>query len=216
MRILALSMAMMTAQAEIVDRVAVTVGHSVITLSEVKLQAAVTALIEGASPKLDAVALRLAANRRIEQALLRREMVLGGYEPAAPEAAQSVLASLKRDRFGGDEAAYRRALADYGVSEDDLLEQLQWQVTLLRFIELRFRPGVQITSEEVAAYYEETFLPSWSGAAPPPALEDVAQRIETLLASERVNQLMDRWLNATRAQLDIVFREEAFQPEAAP
>lgn len=207
---------MASLDAEIVDRVAVTVGNSVITLSEVKLQAAVTALIEGAPAEPSTTALRQAAERRVEQVLLRREMVIGGYEPAGPEAAQAVLSSLKRDRFGGDEAAYRNALAEYGVSEDDLLDQLQWQVTLLRFIELRFRPGVQISSEEVAAYYEETFLPAWQGPGPPPALETVADQIELLLASERVNNLVERWLNSTRAQLDIVFREEAFQLEGKP
>lgn len=208
--------AMASLDAEVVDRVAVTVGNSVITLSEVKLQAAVTALIEGAPAAASSTALRQAAERRVEQVLLRREMVIGGYEPAGPEAAQAVLSSLKRDRFGGEETAYRKALAEYGVSEDDLLDQLQWQVTLLRFIELRFRPGVQISSEEVAAYYEEKFLPAWQGPGPPPALDDVADRIELLLAYEQVNNLVERWLNSTRAQLDIVFREEAFQAEGAP
>lgn len=216
MRILVLSLAIAACQAEIVDRVAVTVGNSVITLSEVKMQAAVTALIEDARPRMDAGTLRQAAERRVEQVLLRREMVIGGYEPAGPEAAQTVLASLKRDRFGGDEAAYQVALSEYGVGEDDLLDQLQWQVTLLRFIELRFRPGVQIPTEEVAAYYQETFLPGWNGPGPPPVLEEMSERIELLLASERVSNLVDRWLNSTRGQLDIVFREEAFQGEDSP
>jgi peptidyl-prolyl cis-trans isomerase SurA len=216
MRILLLSLAVVSARAEIVDRVAVTVGNTVITLSEVKLQAKVAALIEGAAAALDAEALRRAADRRVEQVLLRREMVLGGYAPAGPEAAQAVLESLKRDRFGGDEAAYRRALADYGVTEDDLLDQLQWQVTLLRFIEVRFRPGVQIPAEDIATYYEETFAPGWPGPGPAPALDDVAEQIENQLAAERVGSLVDRWLNATRAQLDIVYREEAFAGDARP
>jgi hypothetical protein len=216
MRLALLSLAIAAAHAEIVDRVAVTVANSVITLSEVELQAKVTALIEGVPPKLDPSALRQAADRRVEQVLLRREMVIGGYDPAGPDAAQAVLDSLKRERFRGDAAAYREALRDYGVSEEDLLDQLQWQVTLLRFIEARFRPGVQIPSEDVAAYYRETFLPQWKGPGEPPALDDMSERIELLLASERVNQLVDRWLNSTRAQLDIAYREEAFRHEAAP
>jgi peptidyl-prolyl cis-trans isomerase SurA len=210
MRFLLVSLIIAAASAEIVDRVAVTAGNSVVTLSEVLIQARVAALIEGHPPKFDRATLRQSADRRVEQILLRREMILGDYAPAGTEAAQAVLASLKRDRFSGDESAYRAALAEYGVSEDDLLDQLQWQVTLLRFVEFRFRPGVQIPLEDITAYYEETFLPSWKGPGKPPALDDVSDQIELLLASEQVNNLVDRWLNSTRSQLDIVYREEAF------
>lgn len=197
-------------RAEIVDRVAVTVGNSVVTLSEVKIQAKVAAMIEGQAPRLNSQTLRQAAERRIEQVLLRREMVFGGYEPAGPESARMVLDSLKRDRFSSDDVAYRQALEQYEVTEEDLLDQLQWQVTLLRFIEFRFRPGVQVPTEDITAYYEETFLPSWRGPGQPPPQQAMAEQIELILASAQVNNLVDRWLNSTRSQLDIAYREEAF------
>ena len=40
-------------------------------------------------------------------------------------------------------------------TEDQLRRYLQWQLTVLRFIDQRFRPGVLVTEEEVRAYYDE-------------------------------------------------------------
>lgn len=216
MKLAALLLLSTAIHAEIVDRVAVTVGNSVVTLSEVLIQARVTALIEGVAPRFDGPALRLAADRRVEQILLRREMILGDYAPAGTDSAQALLDSLKRDRFRGNADAYRKGLVEYGVTEEELLDQLQWQVTLLRFIELRFRPGVQVPGEDIAAYYRETFLPSWTEAGTPPPLEDVSDRIEMILATAQLNNLVDRWLNATRSQLDIQYREDAFRDAEDP
>jgi hypothetical protein len=38
----------------------------------------------------------------------------------------------------------------------------------------------------------------------------MAEQIELILSSAQVNNLVDRWLNSTRSQLDIAYREEAF------
>jgi hypothetical protein len=104
-------------------------------------------------------------------------------------------------------------LEAYRVSEPDLVAQLQWQVTLLRFIDSRFRPGIQVSPEDVLSYYEQKFIPDWraTSTAPPPPAGQVRNRIELLLEQQQLDASVERWLNQARTQTVIRFREEAFR-----
>ena len=43
----------------------------------------------------------------------------------------------------------------YGLTEPKLREQLLWQLTVLQFIDERFRGGVVVTDDDVRDYYDE-------------------------------------------------------------
>jgi len=202
---------------EIIDRIAVTVDASVITMSEIVLQLRITAMLEDKPLKLDEEAIREAADRLIEQTLVRREIAIADYPAPSPDVADKALQDLKQQRYGSD-AIYRAALQKYGVTEAALKSQLLWQLTLLRFVEVRFRPSVQIPTEEVRAYYREKFTPDWQQRSnqPVPTLPRVREQIELTLTEERIATAMDRWLNLTRSQLPIVYREEALKKGVTP
>ena len=202
---------------EIIDRIAVTVDTSVITMSEIVLQLRITAMLEDKPLKLDEEAIREAADRLIEQTLVRREIAIADYPSPSPGVADKALQDLKQQRYGSD-AIYRAALQKYGVTEAALKSQLLWQLTLLRFVEVRFRPSVQIPTEEVRAYYREKFTPDWQQRSnqPVPTLPRVREQIESTLTEERIATAMDRWLNLTRSQLPIVYREEALKKGVTP
>jgi hypothetical protein len=163
---------------------------------------------------VDSAALRAAAERLVEQAILRREMAFSEFTPPPQAAAESLLSDLKRTRFRASEAAYRAALTAYAVTEEELLGQLHWHLTLLRFIDVRFRPGIQVSAADVRDYYDLRFLPEWrqSTAAPPPPAGQVRERIEAVLAQEQLDAVVGRFLNQARTQLTIRFRDEAFRP----
>lgn len=202
--------------ADIVDRIGVTVGDSVITMNEISTQVRVAALIDGRPLKLDEASLRQAADRSVEQTLIRREIALGEYAPVPASAVEPVLENLKKERFHGSDAEYRKALRQYGIPEQDLKEQLLWQLTLLRFIDQRFRPGVQVPLEDIRAYYRETFVPQWQNAttAPLPPIGQAREKIEETLTQQQLDNLLDRWLNSARTQIPIVFRDTAFREAA--
>ena len=61
-----------------------------------------------------------------------------------------MLKQIQTQRFQ-DPEEYRQALEKYGVSESDLNAHLLWQLTLLRFIDARFRPGVQVIGRTKSA-----------------------------------------------------------------
>jgi peptidyl-prolyl cis-trans isomerase SurA len=89
---------------------------------------------------------------------------------------------------------------------------LWWQLTLLRFIDYRFRPGIQILDSEVRAYYEQQ-LPEFrqEGSKPAPELSEVRSQITELLTQQRIDESLDRWLADTRLQVAIHYHDEALR-----
>ena len=127
---------------EIIDRIVITVGNQVITQSQVDDEVRVTAFLNREKLDLSADARKQAADRLIEQALIKREMDLSHYPlPELSDAGES-LQSIKA--MYSSDAEFQDALERYGISPDELTRRLWWQLTLLRFIDYRFRPGIQI------------------------------------------------------------------------
>lgn len=200
-------------RAEIIDRVAVIVGDRVVTESEMLLQLRVAALLDGEPVDLGAAARRQAAERLIVQTLIRREIDLSRYPmPGVPEAEASLAAARKEPHLASDED-FAAALARYRVSEEDVRQQLLWQLTLLRFVDFRFRPALAISEEDLKSYYETQFLPRWkklTTQAPPP-FDDSRAEIENAVAEHMLDEALERWLKQARAQTRIRFREEVFR-----
>jgi hypothetical protein len=213
MRLGFLMLTALSLRAELIDRVAVSVGTAVITESELLEQMRVRALIEGSPLRLDADSKRDAADRLIQQALIRKEIDTTHY--IAPEAslAEPLLSAFKQTRFNNDDAQYREALRSAGIGEPELMASFLWQLTVLRFIEFRFRPGIQISAEDTKDYYERRFLPDWRSKTndAAPTFEDAARTIEELLVQERIDNQLDRWITMARTQVSIRYREEVFR-----
>lgn len=200
------------ASGEIIDRVAVTVDRMVITESDIVNQMRITAFLNAEAFDPTPAAKREAATRVVEQVLIRREMEISRY--AAPELSDTepLLDRIRQDRFpGGD--GYSQALGQYGIREQELRENLLLQLTMLRFVEYRFRPGIAVPDEEVSDYYEQKLLPDWRGRSSeaPPDLEDAREQIEEILIGERVNRALDQWLRQAAQQARIQYREVVFQ-----
>jgi hypothetical protein len=127
--------------AEIIDRIAVSVGNQVITASEVRREIRMTSFLNGSELDQGPESRRKTAERLIEQKLIRREMELGSYPSPDAAEADALLSQVRAQRFPTSEE-YARALEKYGITEPDLKVHLRWQLTLLRFVEFRFRgPG---------------------------------------------------------------------------
>jgi hypothetical protein len=104
----------------------------------------------------------------------------------------------------------RNELARYSLSEAELREQLLWQLTVLRFIEERFRPGVQIADEEVRSYYDQ-HLAEFKRLDPDDySFEALEPQIRQSLEGGAVNQNFEEWLDASRKRAHIKYRPEAF------
>ena len=88
-----------------------------------------------------------------------------------------------------------------------------WQRTLLEFISLRFRPGVQVSDQEIQDYFDRVVVPAARAAHPgqPVALEDFRAQIEQALAGQQADRDMDTWLTEAKKRTQIVFHQEALE-----
>ncbi len=196
---------------EILDRIAVSVGNRVITESDLDREIRITALLNGAPPDFSAANKRQTADRLVDQMLVRGELEASRYPLPAPAEADPALQEEK-SRYPSEEA-YRRALAQYGVGEDDLKLRLLWQLTLVRFIDVRFRPGIQIGDDEIRKYFDEHMRAALAAAHPGRKLsaEDYRGGIERILISQAADEQVEQWLKAARGRARIVYHDEVFQ-----
>ncbi|HBY64143.1 MAG TPA: hypothetical protein DEH78_30340, partial [Solibacterales bacterium] len=184
MRILALvALALTPAAAEVIDSVAATVGKSVITRSDAVAQIRLRAFIDNEEPSLSPKELRQAVDRLVDQALIRREIEISRYPAPSMEEVEPLLAQVRDGRFPLEDA-YQQALGRAMITDEQLRQALLWQLTVLRFLEYRFRPAVQVTEQDMLAYYEGEFAAAWrkSNQGQPPPLDDLRDREGALQA----------------------------------
>jgi len=199
------------ARGKTIDRIAVSVGNRVITETDVDREIRITALLNNEKPDFSPAKKREAAERMVDQTLVRSELEASRYLPPSAAEMEAALAEEKA-RFG-DDATYRRALAAYGVSEEDLKARLEWQLTLLRFIDVRFRPGIQIGDEEIRKYFDEHMSAGLMAAHPgqTPSVDDHRAGIVQKLIDQAADQQVEQWLKESRRRTRIQYHEEAFQ-----
>ena len=195
----------------VIDQMAVIVGKRVIKTSDIDLDQRLTAFLNNEPVKTTSEEKRRSAERLIDQEIIRQEILTGGFR--RPEEAQSAAleAQLTRDRFGGSEARRREALGRYGLGEDDLREQLLWQLTVLSFIDQRFRTSAIVSDEDVRAYYDQR-LPELRRQNPQAyGYEALEAKIRSSLEGERVNQSFNQWLGEARNRYRIEYKQEALK-----
>jgi len=192
----------------VVDRIAVTVGNQVITETEILREIALTAFLNGEKPSFTPENKRKAADQLVEQKLVRKEMDMGRYSEATDEQSGELLAKTAKNV--GGEAALDKQLAAVGLTREDLEKHLLWQVTLVRFIDLRFRPAIQVTQQDVQDYYRKEILPKQK---PGETIRfgDVRDRILATLSAQRADQQLDEWLKHAKEATRIDYKPEAFQ-----
>ncbi len=197
--------------AEVIDRLAVTVGRQAITQSDILKEIRLSSFMNQSEPDFGSASRKRTADRLVDRALFRTEMETGKYPEPQPNEIQPQLAEI-RQRFPTADT-YRKALAKYGISEEDLKRYLLEQLAVLRFIEARFGPGVQILEGDVRDYYSERFAKEWENKnkKPAPPFDEVRSEIEETLRTQQVDRLMDSWLKQSREQTRIDFKAEAFQ-----
>jgi hypothetical protein len=202
--------AMVACRAEVIDRIAVTVGKAVITESDVIRDLRISAMLDQKPVDLSGAEKRKAADRLVDQTLILQEAAFVRVAMPSQEDQDRMLKQVKA-QFPGEEA-YRAALESYHVTESDLVAHLMAGLRAMRFADLRFRPEIQLTPDEVREFYDQTVV-EWKqkGQAPIPTFEASRADMEKMLTDQRVSQALDRWLGTQRNETDIIYREPAFK-----
>jgi len=195
----------------VLDRMAVIVGKHVIKTSDIDWDLRLTAFLNRQPLNFSPTTKRQSAERLIDQEIIRQEIVTGNYKRPPDSDAVALLNNLRRDRFGGSDAATREALQRYGITEDQLRAQLLWQLTVLRFIDQRFRPAIIVSDDEVRAYYDQHLAELRRQYPTDNSFEALEPKVRSLIEGQRINQNLEEWLAEARKSTRIEYRQEAFQ-----
>ena len=187
--------------AETYDRIAVTVANRVITESAIALDLRVSAFLDRAPVNLAPEKKREAAERLVDQMLILRDATESHLSLPTAQNVTSLIDQLKA-QFGSPQE-YEAALRQYRIQESDIVAQLVSGLVALTFTDLRFRQGIQVTDDELRAYYDTIQDAS--------TFEAAREEIENLIARQRETDALDKWLMETRANTRIEFREQVFR-----
>jgi len=191
------------AQAEVIDRIVATVNGHVILQSDWNEALCYEALLNGRQvSQFTDDERRAVLDRLIDQELLGEQMKSAAFQHATEaEAAARIAAARKLYPEAATSAGWQLVLARFRLTEKDLIAHVQKQIDVMRLVDAHLRPGVQIDSKTIEAYYRDKFVPQLkqSGAGEVP-LADVSGKIRELLTEEKVNELMVSWLQTLRAE----------------
>jgi parvulin-like peptidyl-prolyl isomerase len=174
----------LAATGAVVDRIAVVVGNTVITETEVLQEARLEAFLNQAPLELGPAQRKAAAERLVDQQLVKNEMAIGSYPQPTPAEADDMVRKFRQEHFGSI-PQFRAALEKYGITEDQLKNYLTWQLAAIRFTDLRF------------------------GRATP--ADSNPQEANRTSPGADVDQQMEAWLKEARSTTKVQFKPGAFQ-----
>jgi hypothetical protein len=197
--------------AVVLDRVAVIAGTHVIKTSDIDRDIRLTQFLNRQALNITPATKREAAERLITQDIIRQEIISGAYQRPQKSEGATLEVDLRRDQFANSSERLHDALQKYGLTESELRERLLWQITVLQFINQRFRAGVVVTDEDIRNYYNQHAAELRKQQLKNITLETLTPKIKEMLEGERINQSFNEWLDQARQGYRVEFKQEAFE-----
>jgi peptidyl-prolyl cis-trans isomerase SurA len=196
-------LALPRAPAEVVDRIIATVNGHVILQSDLDEALCFEALLSNRTlGQFTDDDRRAVLDRLIDQELLREQMKSADFVHATDaEVSSRVTEARKQYPQAASPDGWQSLLAQYHLAESDLLDHIRQQIDVMRLVDARLRPSVQIDSKSIEAYYRDQFVPKvkQSGASEVP-LAEVSSRIRELLTQQKVSEFLVSWLQTLRSE----------------
>ncbi len=207
---LTMALALSSEAGQVIDRVVSNVNGHVVLQSDWEQEVAFEAFSNARDPDSFTSAERNAAlDRLIDRELLREQV--RPSQPAPPEQVAASVADVRKlhpDCTTDD--GWRAKLRRYGLTQSALEKRFAEQIQLMRLVEDRLRPSIQIDQQAVETYYHDQLVPDMKRAGSVAApLTEVFGRIKDLLAERKMNELLSGWLASLRSGSHI------FTPESS-
>jgi peptidyl-prolyl cis-trans isomerase SurA len=188
---------------EVIDRIVAKVNGHIILQSDWDEALCYEALLNGRDlNQFTDDDRRNVLDRLIDQELLGEQMKSASFQHASESEASARLADARKHYpEAATDQGWHAVLSRFGLAEKNLVAHVQQQIDLMRLVDARLRPAVQIDSKTIEAYYRDKFVPQLkqAGAGEVP-LADVSSKIRELLTQEKVNELMVSWLQSLRSE----------------
>jgi peptidyl-prolyl cis-trans isomerase SurA len=191
------------AAGQVIDRIIATVNNQIILQSDWDEALCYEALLTNRTfAQFTDDDRRAVLDRLIDQELLREQMKSADFSHATDaEVAARVADARKQYPQAASPEAWQSVLARYRLTEKDLFAHVRQQIDVMRLVDARLRPAVEIDSKSIEAYYRDQFVPrlKQAGASEVP-LADVSAKIRELLTEEKVSELLVSWLQTLRSE----------------
>ena len=204
-------------QEAVVDRIVAVVNKRVILESELEQATRVEELLQGkpaGTGTPPAQEMQVVLERLIDRALLEQQIAQSApLDPSAAELAEQIKEIRAKIPAAATDQGWKALLASYGLTEVDIEVHVVSEFRVLRYVDLHFRGLVRVDRADIETYYLETFLPEMKrrGAAVPP-LAEVSSKIENILVEQRMDEMLNEWLQTLRGQAHI---EKLMSPGAS-
>jgi hypothetical protein len=206
MVVLLVSAALSASAGEVIDRIVATVNGHIVLQSDWDDAVRYEAFTAGRDlNQVSAEDRKAALDRLIDQELLREQMRASDFPHATHQEVDKRVQEIRQQYPGAETPqGWQAALARYGLSGTELSTRVGLQLDLMRLVDARLRPTVQIDSKSIESYYNQELLPQirQSGAKDVP-LAEVTPKIKELLTQKKMNQLLTAWLQSLRAGSEI-------------
>jgi len=145
---------------------------------------------------------RSVLDRLIDQELLDEQMKSATFQHASEAEAEARVAEARKQYpEAATGAGWQAILHRFQLNQKELIAHVQLQIDLMRLVDARLRPQVQIDSKSIEAYYRDKFVPQLKRAgAGDVSLSDVSGKIRELLTQQKVNELLVSWLQNLRSE----------------
>ena len=187
-RILLLICFAMTAQAEVIDRIVANVDGHIITLSDIRQEREIRALL-GEKPIVDDAAL---AKQLTDSYLVEKQIT--NYPNIDVTDAEVQEALQKFDRRDG-------------IIPERVREAVRQRIRVQKFFVVKFRESIRPTDDEIRKYYEDVFVPEAKkrGVSQVPPLSDteMTAAVRENVIQERLDHEVGLWLDAIRRRSKI-------------
>jgi peptidyl-prolyl cis-trans isomerase SurA len=191
---------------DILDRIVATVNGHIILQSDWEDALRFEVFTSNRSPEqLTMDDRKTALDRLIDQELLREQMHSADFQHATEEEVGQRIADIRKAySLTENEFGWRAALARYNLSEAELRKYITSELDVLRLVDARLRPSVNIDSKSIESYYNQELLPQLRQSGEKDvALADVTPKIKELLTQQKMNELLLAWLQNLRAGSNI-------------
>lgn len=188
---------------EVIDRIVARVETDIILQSDVRQLSRYQAFLDG-KPQSDADIL----NRLIDQWIVRSEARVARFPQPSDDEVNRSIERLKRSFSSPEEFLARQKQS--GITDDEIRRFVSAQLYLSNYLDVRFRPAIQIDEKAIEDFYKSRVVPrAESRGQTPPTLENARDFIQEALVQQAINEQADRWLkeSRTRVRVEIMFDE---------
>jgi hypothetical protein len=202
---------------ELLDRIAATVNSQVILQSDWDDEVRFEAFMAVRKPQdVTAEQRKAALDRLIDQNLLREQMRTTDLKPVAAGELKKPIDDLKDEQIREHPGqSWEMTLSTYQLSERVIEQHVAAELEQLQLVDMRFRPSVQVSDADIEKYYREQVVPKLP-ASDPLSLNEAAPKIKEILIQQKINQLLNSWLETLRSQARIQVLSASHSSELQP